>query len=39
VPLAPVDVVQAWPPRLDNDPAHRWLRQTIKQVCAAPQAA
>lgn len=39
VPLAPVTVVQAWPPRLDNDPAHRWLRQTIKQVCAAPQAA
>ena len=38
VPLAPVAVVQAWPPRLDNDPAHRWLRQTIKQVCAAPQA-
>lgn len=33
VPLAPVTVVQAWPPRLDSDPAHRWLRQTIKQVC------
>lgn len=28
-----VRVVQAWPPRLDSDPAHRWLRQTIKQVC------
>ncbi|KGE01698.1 LysR family transcriptional regulator [Achromobacter sp. RTa] len=35
VPVAPVTVVQAWPPRLDGDPAHRWLRQTIKQVCSA----
>ncbi|MNV35667.1 hypothetical protein D3C71_1271190 [compost metagenome] len=33
VPMPPVRVVQAWPPRLDSDPAHRWLRQTIKQVC------
>jgi len=33
VPMAPVTVVQAWPPRLDSDPAHRWLRQTIRQVC------
>lgn len=33
LPTPPVRVVQAWPPRLDSDPAHRWLRQTIKQVC------
>jgi DNA-binding transcriptional LysR family regulator len=33
IPMASVRVVQAWPPRLDSDPAHRWLRQTIKQVC------
>ncbi|MCY1522688.1 Nodulation protein D 2 [compost metagenome] len=39
VPLAPVTVVQAWPPRLDSDPAHRWLRQTIKQVCDASGSA
>jgi len=33
IQMASVRVVQAWPPRLDSDPAHRWLRQTIKQVC------
>ncbi|KAG1531737.1 hypothetical protein G6F50_016541 [Rhizopus delemar] len=33
LPTPPVRVVQAWPPRLDSDPAHRWVRQTIKQVC------
>ena len=44
-PSTPIDmpavtVVQAWPPRLDSDPAHRWLRQTIKQVCSdASEAA
>ena len=37
LPMAPVTVVQAWPPRLDSDPAHRWLRQTIKQVCDPPE--
>ncbi|WMD19222.1 LysR family transcriptional regulator [Achromobacter seleniivolatilans] len=35
VPMTPVTVIQAWPPRLDSDPAHRWLRQTVKQVCDA----
>jgi DNA-binding transcriptional LysR family regulator len=39
VPMRPVTVVQAWPPRLDSDPAHRWLRQTIKQVCGTPPDA
>lgn len=39
VPVTPVTVVQAWPPRLDSDLAHRWLRQTIKQVCGASEAA
>ncbi|MFE0816554.1 LysR family transcriptional regulator, partial [Serratia bockelmannii] len=29
--LESVFIVQAWHPRLDRDPAHRWLRQTIKQ--------
>nr|WP_314266627.1 LysR family transcriptional regulator [uncultured Moellerella sp.] len=29
--LEPVFIVQAWHPRLDRDPAHQWLRQTIKQ--------
>ena len=30
----PVQVIQAWHPRVDKDPAHRWLRQTVKQICA-----
>ena len=34
VPLPPVDIVQAWHPRLDNDPAHRWLRRMVKDACA-----
>lgn len=29
--LESVSIVQAWHPRLDRDPAHQWLRQTIKQ--------
>lgn len=24
-----------WHPRLDADPAHRWLRECVRQVCAA----
>jgi DNA-binding transcriptional LysR family regulator len=36
IPLAfdPVQVVQAWHPRFDKDPAHRWLRQTVKEICS-----
>lgn len=34
LPLTPVTIVQAWHPRHDNDHAHRWLRQTIKQTCS-----
>ncbi|MED5609711.1 MULTISPECIES: LysR family transcriptional regulator [Pseudomonas] len=33
LPLKTVVVIQAWHPRFDNDPAHRWLRQTVKRVC------
>ncbi|WP_263264479.1 LysR family transcriptional regulator [Pseudomonas sp. RIT-PI-S] len=32
--LAPVNIMQAWHPRFDNDPAHRWLRQTLKAFCS-----
>lgn len=32
--LAPVAIMQAWHPRFDNDPAHRWLRQTLKACCS-----
>ena len=33
ITLQPVDIVQAWHPRLDNDHAHRWLRRTLKTFC------
>lgn len=33
LPMERVTVVQAWHPRFDNDPAHRWLRQTLKTCC------
>lgn len=36
--LEPVDVIQAWHPRFDKDPAHRWLRQTLKEICTSHQA-
>ncbi len=35
VSLQAVVFVQAWHPRLDHDPAHRWLRRTIKAQCEA----
>jgi DNA-binding transcriptional LysR family regulator len=37
IPLVPVVVVQAWHPRFDKDPAHRWLRQTVKHNCSLYQ--
>lgn len=40
-PLETVLLTQAWHPRLDGDPAHQWLRQTIHTLCneSQPQAA
>ena len=37
IPLAleRVTVMQAWHPRFHHDPAHRWLRQTLKNCCSA----
>ncbi|MCD5992801.1 LysR family transcriptional regulator [Pseudomonas sp. CDFA 602] len=32
--LEPISVTQAWHPRFDQDQAHRWLRQTVKRICA-----
>jgi len=29
-----VTVSQLWHPRLDADPAHRWLRRCVREVCA-----
>jgi DNA-binding transcriptional LysR family regulator len=31
-PMPVVQVNQAWHPRMENDPAHRWLRQTVKDL-------
>ncbi len=31
-------VSMIWPPRLDADPAHRWLRGCIRDACAASSA-
>jgi DNA-binding transcriptional LysR family regulator len=30
-------VSMLWHPRLDADPAHRWLRRHVKDVCATPR--
>jgi len=32
LPLAPFTVSLLWHPRLDADPAHRWLRACLKEV-------
>ncbi len=34
--LAPFSVSMLWHPRLDADPAHRWLRGCLREACAAP---
>lgn len=33
-PPRPFTVSMIWHPRLDADPAHRWLRGCVRQVCA-----
>jgi DNA-binding transcriptional LysR family regulator len=35
LPIAPFTVAMLWHPRLDGDPAHRWLRGCVREVCAA----
>ena len=32
--IAPFTVSLMWHPRLDADPAHRWLRALVREVCA-----
>jgi DNA-binding transcriptional LysR family regulator len=34
-----IEVAQAWHPRFDKDPAHRWLRQALKTHCLKQQPA
>jgi DNA-binding transcriptional LysR family regulator len=31
----PVEMVAVWHPRLDDDPAHRWLRETLAEAASA----
>jgi DNA-binding transcriptional LysR family regulator len=35
VPLPALTISLLWHPRLDADPAHRWLRACVRDVCAA----
>ncbi|MEN9401433.1 MAG: hypothetical protein RL091_136, partial [Verrucomicrobiota bacterium] len=35
VPTPEITVSLLWHPRLDADPAHRWLRGQVRDVCAA----
>ena len=34
IPLPELTVSMLWHPRLDADPAHRWLRACVREVCA-----
>jgi DNA-binding transcriptional LysR family regulator len=36
VPIAGFTVSLLWHPRLDADPAHRWLRDCVRRVCRSP---
>jgi DNA-binding transcriptional LysR family regulator len=38
VALPAVTVSLLWHPRMDADPAHRWLRGCVREVCVAPAA-
>ena len=35
VALPQITISMLWHPRLDADPAHRWLRECLREVCAA----
>lgn len=35
VPVPEITVSMLWHPRLDGDPAHRWLRGVVRGVCGA----
>jgi DNA-binding transcriptional LysR family regulator len=39
VPIALFTVSLLWHPRLDGDPAHRWLRGCVRGVCAEQRPA
>ncbi|HYC02153.1 MAG TPA: LysR family transcriptional regulator [Azospirillaceae bacterium] len=35
-PVPELAISLIWHPRMDADPAHRWLRACVREVCAAP---
>jgi DNA-binding transcriptional LysR family regulator len=39
VPMPEFTISLLWHPRLDADPAHRWLRGQVREVCAEPARA
>lgn len=36
MPISEFSVSMLWHPRMDADPAHRWLRGYVREVCANP---
>lgn len=36
IPVPEITVSLLWHPRMDADPAHRWLRDCVRSVCGAP---
>ncbi|CDZ31874.1 Transcriptional regulator, LysR family [Neorhizobium galegae bv. officinalis] len=38
VPVPEITVSLLWHPRLDADPAHRWLRTCVREICAGSPA-
>lgn len=34
--MPPMTISMFWHPRLDADPAHRWLRRCVREVCSVP---
>ncbi|WP_164923802.1 LysR family transcriptional regulator [Sinorhizobium fredii] len=39
IPIAEITVSMLWHPRLDADPAHRWLRECVRAMCVKPLAS
>lgn len=39
VPTPTIAISLLWHPRLDSDPAHRWLRGCVREVCAEPPSS
>ena len=37
LPMPEITVSLLWHPRLDADPAHRWLRGCVREACAEPR--